>query len=114
MSERSSHHHHRTAHDERRRARRVILPAQIVIRWEWSGQLEQVKLVYFSASGFRFRTPNGVLNGEMGRAISIKPEGTPVDAEFVVVWSREYGLLGPHGQECGAQFIDPRAKRRDG
>ena len=112
MSERSNP-HSRTAHDERRRARRVLLPAQIVIRWEWSGQMETVKLVDFSASGFRFRTPQAVLNGEMGRAISIKPEGTPVDAEFVVVWSRECGLLGPHGQECGARFVDLRALRRN-
>lgn len=94
---------------ERRRARRVPLNAPLSVEWEHYPDVKRLRVLDISRSGFRFECSRNYAVGERGHAVCIKPEDTPLNSDFVIVWGRDVG----HGRfQYGARFVKSIARRR--
>lgn len=94
---------------ERRASRRVTLRAPLAVRWAGEESLAKIRILDISRTGFRFECSRIYSIGNHGHADSIKPEGTRIESDFVVVWTREIkaGLY-----QYGARFVKSASLRR--
>lgn len=94
---------------ERRCARRVHLRAPLAVRWEGQSEDMKLRILDLSRSGFRFESHTLYSLHDHGHAESIKPEGTHIGADFVIVWARE---VKPGTYQYGARFVKSDSLRR--
>ena len=94
---------------ERRTARRVRLSAPMAVRWDGHAELSRIRILDISRTGFRFECSRVYSMRERGHAVSIKPEDTRIESDFVIVWSRE---MAPGRYQYGARFVKSQALRK--
>ena len=94
---------------ERRVARRVLLRAPLLVRWPGHAESSKIHILDLSRSGFRFECHKIYSIHDHGHAESIKPEGTHIGSDFVIVWAREVkqGIF-----QYGAKFVKSDSLRR--
>ncbi len=100
---------HASGGRERRAARRVTLRAPLAVRWAGEEEFAKIRILDISRTGFRFECSRIYTIGDQGHADSIKPEGTRIESDFVVVWTRE---LKPGVYQYGARFVKSASMRR--
>ena len=91
---------------ERRRSQRVAFPAELVVRWHHEPDLPiRYEVIDASDGGFRIRSTLPMLEGMIGKALKLLPEGKPVNKTVMIVWT------GPstsgEGSEFGLNFVEP-------
>jgi hypothetical protein len=94
---------------ERRAARRVTLRAPLSVRWAGEEEFAKLRILDISRTGFRFECSRIYTIGNHGHADSIKPEGTRIESDFVVVWTRE---IKAGVYQYGARFVKSASLRR--
>ena len=94
---------------ERRAARRVHLRAPLIVRWPGEQESSKIRILDLSRSGFRFECHKIYSIHDHGHADSIKPEGTHIGSDFVIVWARE---VKPGTFQYGARFVKSESLRR--
>lgn len=94
---------------ERRVARRVHLRAPLAVRWAGHSEVVRIRILDLSRSGFRFECHKVYSLEDHGHAESIKPEGTHIGSDFVIVWARE---VKPGTYQYGARFVKHASARR--
>jgi hypothetical protein len=94
---------------ERRVARRVHLRAPLAVRWAGHSETVRIRILDLSRSGFCFECHKVYSLEDHGHAESIKPEGTHIGSDFVIVWARE---VKPGTYQYGTRFVKHAAARR--
>jgi hypothetical protein len=94
---------------ERRAARRVHLRAPLIVRWPGEPESSKLRILDLSRSGFRFECHKIYSIHDHGHAESIKPEGTHIGSDFVIVWARE---VKAGTFQYGARFVKSESLRR--
>lgn len=97
------------AENDRRSARRVKIHSPLAVRWKGQRESAKIRLLDLSRSGFRFECGKIHSLEERGHAECIQPEGTRIDCDFVIVWSRE---VGPDRFQYGARFVKTESARK--
>ncbi|MEY3144043.1 MAG: PilZ domain [Planctomycetota bacterium] len=85
------------------------LRAPLAVRWSGDSESSKIRILDLSRSGFRFECHKIYSLHDHGHAESIKPEGTHIGSDFVIVWARE---VKPGTYQYGARFVKSETLRR--
>jgi hypothetical protein len=89
---------------DRRRTARVPFPVELVVLWHHDlTEPVRYQVVDAGDGGFRVRTSTPIQTGTTGTALTLLPEGHPVDKSVMVVWCGHNEPKG--GYEVGLRFF---------
>ncbi len=89
---------------ERRTLRRTSSPAELVLIWHHDPQTPiRYQVIDAHENGVRIRTTVPMVEGMVGRALKMIPQGRSVDRSVMVVWVGPRNASGEH--EAGLRYF---------